>query len=265
MKPLALWRRLWDRVPDDPLYQPRAPLWRPALMTHPPPLPLLSPLPGSARIEKRFALLINPFYPKDPHGSFGKHVLTPSLALTSVAASTPAGWRVGYWDENLLQGGSPGEPVPEVVGITVHLTFAERAYALATAYRRLGARVILGGLHVQTCPDEAARYADAIAIGDGVALWPQMLDDIAPGSIWRRRPRDRAFVLPYLAAALLYKRANWLWPWLIRHQSVRAVWRPFLECSRRFRRPWRRRLAAGLPCQDTDKAVAGRPIVPAGV
>ena len=38
----------------------------------------------------RHALLLNPFYAKDPHASFGKHVLTPSLALTSIAASTPS-------------------------------------------------------------------------------------------------------------------------------------------------------------------------------
>ena len=30
-------------------------------------------------VQPRYALLINPFYPKDPHTSFGKHVLTPSL------------------------------------------------------------------------------------------------------------------------------------------------------------------------------------------
>ena len=35
--------------------------------------------PGPPRAK--YALLINPFYPKDPHASFGKHVLTPSLAL----------------------------------------------------------------------------------------------------------------------------------------------------------------------------------------
>ena len=28
--------------------------------------------------------------------------------------------------------------------------------------------VVLGGLHVSSCPDEAAPHADAIAIGDGV-------------------------------------------------------------------------------------------------
>ena len=105
-------------------------LWLPADMTTAPAPP----------IDRRAALLINPFYPKDPHASFGKHVLTPSLALTSVAAATPPGWRVACWDENLLQGRPPWRPMPEVVGITVHLTFARRAYALADWYRARGAR-----------------------------------------------------------------------------------------------------------------------------
>src|SRR5437763_12853284 len=81
--------------------------------------------------QSRYALLINPFYSKDPHASFGKHVLTPSLALTSVAGATPEHWKVRYWDENLLKGHPPYRPFPSVVGITVHLTFAKRAYELA--------------------------------------------------------------------------------------------------------------------------------------
>src|SRR6516164_9227280 len=81
------------------------------------------------------ALLINPFYPKDAHASFGKHVLTPTLALTSIAGATPPDWTVHYWDENLLQGPPPWKPFPQVVGITVHLTFAGRAFALARWYR----------------------------------------------------------------------------------------------------------------------------------
>src|SRR5215510_14490599 len=86
------------------------------------------------RITRRHALLLNPFYPKDPHASFGKHVLTPTLALSSDAAATPGHWRVEYWDENLLQGRPPFSPMPEVVGISVHLTFARRAYELAGWY-----------------------------------------------------------------------------------------------------------------------------------
>ena len=82
-------------------------------------------------VRRNYALLINPFYPKDPHASFGKHVLTPTLALTSFAATTPEHWRVEYWDENLLDGRPPFRPMPQVVGITVHLTFARRAFELA--------------------------------------------------------------------------------------------------------------------------------------
>jgi radical SAM superfamily enzyme YgiQ (UPF0313 family) len=127
---------------------------------------------------KQYILLINPFYPKDPNASFGKHVLTPTLALTSIAGATPPEWKVRYWDENLLQGPPPFDPFPQVVGITVHLTFAKRAYQLSKWYRERGALVVLGGLHVQSCPEEAAEHADAIVIGNGVVIWPEILKDI---------------------------------------------------------------------------------------
>jgi radical SAM superfamily enzyme YgiQ (UPF0313 family) len=136
-----------------------------------------------SRIEPRHALLINPFYPKDPHASFGKHVLTPTLALTSVAAATPADWTVVYWDENLLQGPPPHRPFPEVVGITVHLTFARRAYELARWYRDRGAKVVLGGLHALSCPEEVAPHADALVLGEGVQLWPGILRDVEAGRL----------------------------------------------------------------------------------
>src|SRR5258708_32937785 len=83
-------------------------------------------------------------------------------ALTSIAASTPARWSVRYWDENLLQGPPPCEPLPRVVGISVHLTFARRAFELADWYRAQGSKVILGGLHVLSCPDGCAPHGDAL-------------------------------------------------------------------------------------------------------
>ena len=79
--------------------------------------PVLDPAIPAGPIQPRYALLINPFYPKDPHANLAKHVLTPTLALTSFAAATPAHWQVRYWDENLLDGRPPFAPMPEVVGI----------------------------------------------------------------------------------------------------------------------------------------------------
>lgn len=159
--------------------------------------PRLDPAVGAAPPTPRHALLVNPFYPKDPHASFGKHVLTPSLALTSIAAATPPEWHVRYWDENLLQGPPPLEPLPQVVGITVHLTFAERAYELAAWYRARGALVVLGGLHVTSCPDEVARHADALAVGEGVQLWPAILRDVEAGTL--RPVYAGSFRRPYRA------------------------------------------------------------------
>jgi radical SAM superfamily enzyme YgiQ (UPF0313 family) len=167
--------------------------WLPHAMRVAPTLP--EPTRGAVAPQR--ALLLNPFYPKDPHASFGKHVLTPTLALTSIAGATPAHWQVDYWDENLLQGAPPHAPVPQVVGITVHLTFAQRAYALAAWYRARGATVVLGGLHALSCPEEVAPHADAMAIGDGVQLWPQILRDIDAGRLQKVYRAD--FKRPYSA------------------------------------------------------------------
>src|SRR5437867_8517717 len=161
----------------------RTRLWWPESMRT---APRLDKTRRVGRPRRNHALLINPFYPKDPVASFGKHVLTPTLALTSIAGATPRDWIVRYWDENLLQGPPPWEPFPQVVGITVHLTFARRAYDIADWYRSRGARVILGGLHVLSCPEEAAPHADSIALGEGVQLWPRILRDIEEASLQPR-------------------------------------------------------------------------------
>ena len=191
-------------LPLTTLAQPPKRLWRPAEMTR---APLLDVTIQAGPVRSRCALLINPFYPKDPNASFGKHVLTPTLALTSFAATTPAHWDVRYWDENLLDGRPPFAPTPEVVGITVHLTFANRAFELAQWYRRRGSKVVLGGLHVLSCPSECAPHADALAVGDGVQLWPRILADVESGCLqpkytatyendYRQDPAPRRSILP---------------------------------------------------------------------
>ncbi len=52
-------------------------------------------------------------------------------------------------------------------------------YALADRYRAMGVPVVLGGLHVTAEPAEAAEHADAVVIGEGEAVWSQVLDDAA--------------------------------------------------------------------------------------
>src|SRR5258708_32302063 len=98
-----------------PFASPLRRRWIPKEM---PKLPLLDPAIRGGPIKPRYALLINPFYPKDANASFGKHVLTPTLALTSFAATTPAHWRLQDWDQNPLYGRPPVQPMPLVVRLT---------------------------------------------------------------------------------------------------------------------------------------------------
>ena len=70
---------------------------------------------------------------------------------------------------------------PEVVVIQVYITSARRAYEIADQYRARGAHVCLGGLHVTSLPEEAARHADTIFLGPGEDTWPQFLADYRAG------------------------------------------------------------------------------------
>ena len=65
---------------DDPFRKPLKKPWIPREMLIAPALAAHAAAP----IESRYLLLINPFYAKDANASFGKHVLTPSLALTTL-------------------------------------------------------------------------------------------------------------------------------------------------------------------------------------
>ena len=70
---------------------------------------------------------------------------------------------------------------PDLVVIQVYITSAHRAYHIADHYRRRGAYVALGGLHVTSLPDEAAAHADTIFLGPGEDTWPQFLADFRRG------------------------------------------------------------------------------------
>ena len=119
-------------------------------------------------------------------------------------------------------------------------------------------------------PDEAAdMLCDAIVfkpkrmteteLADGYAWCYRRL--FSHRSIWRRRPDDARALLPYLAMAYLYKRANPLWALLIRHRLVGPVWRPVVEVTRRRHLAFRKRLAEGK----TGRPLRGGSVVSAGV
>jgi radical SAM superfamily enzyme YgiQ (UPF0313 family) len=102
----------------------------------------------------------------------------PSLGLLTLAGMTPADITVEY-----LEIPDPGDltDLPgdfDVVAISSFTAQIKEAYRLADRYRAAGVKVMLGGLHVTLCPDEAAQHADAILIGEAEPLWPQVVADL---------------------------------------------------------------------------------------
>ncbi len=85
------------------------------------------------------------------------------------------------------------------------------------------------------------RHMTPQQLADGYAWCYRRL--FSSRSIWRRRPLDRRAVPGYLAMSYLYKRANWLWPVLIRHRLVSRAWRPLVELTRQRHLHFRARLA----------------------
>lgn len=122
-----------------------------------------------------------------------KYSLFPPLGLATLAGYLPDDIEVTIEDEHVETLNLNDQP--DLVVIQVYITSARRAYSIADHYRRKGAYVALGGLHVTSLPEEAACHADTIFIGPGEDTWPQFLKDYnegKPGKVYSSRIRTLA-------------------------------------------------------------------------
>src|SRR3989449_9195488 len=113
-----------------------------------------------------------------------KYSLFPPLGLATLAAYLDPDLEISLQDEHVEK--LDLDDQPDLVIIQVYIPTAYRVYQIADDYRRRGAYVVLGGLHVTSLPDEAAPHADTIFIGPGEHTFPEFLRDLAAGSPLRR-------------------------------------------------------------------------------
>lgn len=118
----------------------------------------------------------------------------PSLGLLTLAALTPPRHETRYVE---IPGGEADElPGPfDLVAISSFTAMIREAYQLADRYRAAGTKVVLGGLHVTLCPDEAEAHADAIVVGEAEPCWPAVMADAEAGRLRRRYRAERPFDL----------------------------------------------------------------------
>jgi radical SAM superfamily enzyme YgiQ (UPF0313 family) len=116
---------------------------------------------------------------KSPYWRPIKYSLFPPLGLVTLAGYLDESDEITLQDEHVESLDLNDEP--NLVVIQVYITSAYRAYELASHYRRQGAYVVLGGLHVTSLPQEAAQHADTIFLGPGEDTWPNFLADFRAG------------------------------------------------------------------------------------
>jgi radical SAM superfamily enzyme YgiQ (UPF0313 family) len=109
-----------------------------------------------------------------------KYSLFPPLGLATLAAYLSPEDEIDLQDQHVEE--LYLDDSPDLVIIQVYITNAYRAYAIADHYRAHGAYVLLGGLHVTSLPEEAARHADTIFLGPGEESFPRFLDDFKKGT-----------------------------------------------------------------------------------
>ncbi|MFQ5927706.1 MAG: B12-binding domain-containing radical SAM protein, partial [Terriglobia bacterium] len=117
--------------------------------------------------------------------------IVPPLNLAILAGLTPSDIEVQIIDESV-------EPIDfdtdaDLIGITAMTNMAPVAYYIADKFRARGKTVVLGGVHVTVCPQEAAPHCDALVVGEAEYLWPRVLQDYRNGKLEKLYRADRLY------------------------------------------------------------------------
>ena len=108
----------------------------------------------------------------------------PSLGLLTLAGMTPAEHEVSYLEVADLREVKSLPAGFDLVAISSFSAQIKEGYELSRRFRAAGVPVVMGGLHVTSCPDEPGREAGASAVvGEGEVVWHDVLRDAAAGKL----------------------------------------------------------------------------------
>ena len=103
------------------------------------------------------------------------------LPAATLAGLTPKEVDVRFYDDRMEL--IPFDEATDLVAISVETYTAKRAYQIASEYRKRGVPVVMGGFHASLCPDEVARHAETVVVGEAEVLWPRVIDDARHGRL----------------------------------------------------------------------------------
>ena len=125
--------------------------------------------------------IIHPCVGRKPGQKYIRTWQMEPLPAATVAGLTPRDVDVKFYDDRMEL--IPFDEKTDLVAISVETYTARRAYQIASEYRKRGVPVVMGGFHASLCPDEVARYAEAVVTGEAEQLWPRVIDDARHGRL----------------------------------------------------------------------------------
>lgn len=118
---------------------------------------------------------------------FGKSIKSWSLEPLTIATlngCTPGHYKTSFFDDRIEN--IDYDIDCDLVAITCETFTARRSYEIAAGFRKRDKKVAMGGFHPSLVPDETLEHCDAVLIGEGEYLWPQMIRDAEEGILKRK-------------------------------------------------------------------------------
>ncbi len=132
-------------------------------------------LPAGSNAEEKELFIINPAGGGilNYFGSFFLRTYPPIFLV--LKALTPKYYRIRefnrvMWHKRYFKKGV-------LVAITSFSSNSPDSYYIAKEFKKLGAKVIMGGPHVSFLPREALEFCDSVVVGDCTSVWPEIIRD----------------------------------------------------------------------------------------
>ncbi|MBI5544949.1 MAG: B12-binding domain-containing radical SAM protein [Deltaproteobacteria bacterium] len=116
-----------------------------------------------------------------------EYIGPPSLGIASVAAATPEGHEIEFWDDRVQPFSADHQA--DLFALSYFTPAATRAMEIGDELKKRGKKVVMGGIFPSMMPELAAPHCDAVVVGEGEPVWPQVVADAAAGQL---KPRYQA-------------------------------------------------------------------------
>lgn len=151
---------------------------------------------------------------KNQYSKFNARTGGPPQNIFSAAASTPKNVNIQMTDESIKMEVNFNSNA-DIIAIFTPTSDAQRAYEIATTFKKKNKTVVLAGLHTKFNQEEALTFADSILIGETEGIWEQLLSDFNNKQLHKKyertEPCDLSKINPYPTNIIPPKMYNNIW------------------------------------------------------